>query len=287
VRLGYVVVESAKRGEWERFAAVLGLGISEESDGETLLLRVDEQRHRLVVHAGPVERVEAVGWDAGSDTTLREILARIEQRGIQVEEGSAELHERRKVQTLYGFTDIDGFRMELFANPRVRTDPFFSASPMEAGFVTGEQGMGHVVTASRDLAASRRFYVDALGFRLSDAIVEGRITMDFLRCNPRHHSLGLRARQSAPGLEHLMLEVEELDDLGRAYDRVLASGLHVATTLGRHNVDNVMSFYVRSPSGFNVELGWGGRTVRDEMTWTAKIFDGASAWGHQHPQRRS
>jgi hypothetical protein len=63
-----------------------------------------------------------------------------------------------------------------------------------------------------------------------------------------------------------MLEVGSMDDVGRAYDRCLAAGVPIASTLGVHPNDRMFSFYARTPSWFDLELGWGDRKI-DDATW--------------------
>jgi len=42
----------------------------------------------------------------------------------------------------------------------------------------------------------------------------------------------------------------------------------------------MVSFYLRTPSGFNVEYGWGAREV-DDSTWQVQVHTAGSIWGHQ------
>ena len=78
--------------------------------------------------------------------------------------------------------------------------------------------------------------------------------------NPRHHSLALIETGSA-GLHHLMVELFNLDDVGQGYDLATLEEGRVATCLGRHTNDFMTSFYARTPGGFMMEYGWGGRVV--------------------------
>jgi hypothetical protein len=84
------------------------------------------------------------------------------------------------------------------------------------------------------------------------------------------------------GLHHLMLEVADMDDVGRAYDVVRQRDLPLAMDLGRHTNDLMTSFYVRSPSGFEIEYGTGGVLV-DDRTWEVATYDAGSIWGHHPP----
>jgi 3,4-dihydroxy-9,10-secoandrosta-1,3,5(10)-triene-9,17-dione 4,5-dioxygenase len=104
--------------------------------------------------------------------------------------------------------------------------------------------------------------------------------MRFLGCNPRHHSLALAPFPAPAGIVHLMIEVTALDDVGRAMDRCARRGAPVSATLGRHANDLMVSFYVRTPGGFDVEYGTGGRIV-DDRTWVTRETTAISLWGHR------
>lgn len=70
--------------------------------------------------------------------------------------------------------------------------------------------------------------------------------------------------------------------------RCLTEDIHLSFTLGRHSNDEMLSFYALSPSGFDIEYGWGGLEVDDE-SWHVLTHDCNSAWGHifQRPPRPS
>jgi 3,4-dihydroxy-9,10-secoandrosta-1,3,5(10)-triene-9,17-dione 4,5-dioxygenase len=82
-----------------------------------------------------------------------------------------------------------------------------------------------------------------------------------------------------PGIVHLMIEVAALDDVGAALDRCARRGAPVSGTLGRHANDHMVSFYVRTPGGFDIEYGTDGRLVND-ATWISRETTAVSLWGH-------
>jgi 3,4-dihydroxy-9,10-secoandrosta-1,3,5(10)-triene-9,17-dione 4,5-dioxygenase len=53
----------------------------------------------------------------------------------------------------------------------------------------------------------------------------------------------------------------------------------MSATLGRHVNDLMLSFYMRTPGGFDVEFGCEGRQVDDEK-WIARESTAVSLWGH-------
>ena len=82
-------------------------------------------------------------------------------------------------------------------------------------------------------------------------------------------------------MNHMMVELYSLDDVGQGYDLALTNRDQIVATLGRHSNDLMTSFYMDTPSNFFVEYGWGGRDVDDD-TWQPKeLTTLASFWGHE------
>lgn len=141
--------------------------------------------------------------------------------------------------------------------------------------------MGHIVLGTPHLAESIEFYTKLLGFQVSDYWKPGNDDVVFLRCNPRHHSLALVAA-AEPVLYHFMLEARTLDDVGYTLDRHHATSTPISMGIGKHTGDHMVSFYSRSPSGFDVEFGYDGLLV-DDKTWTVTQITKPSFWGHRPP----
>ena len=85
------------------------------------------------------------------------------------------------------------------------------------------------------------FYVDVLGFGLSDYITKP-FRAYFFHVNARHHSLAL-IETGKNGMHHLMVELFSLDDVGQCYDIAMTQEDRVGVTLGRHTNDFMTSFY--------------------------------------------
>jgi 2,3-dihydroxybiphenyl 1,2-dioxygenase len=165
-------------------------------------------------------------------------------------------------------------------------------TPFGAKFVTGDQGLGHVVVPATDPSAMFDFYTDILGFRSRGAFRVplkprgpkefGPVRVRFLGINERHHSMAIvpAAHQRDPGVVHVMVEVDTLDAVGRALDRINADGFQLSSTLGRHTNDKMVSFYVRAPGDWDIEFGTDGMRV-DETYYTAEEITADSYWGHQ------
>ena len=274
----YVGFTSPASGEWRTFGPeVLGAHVTDRSDG-AVGLRLDERAERIVVHPGDRDDVAYVGWDCGDAAGLAESVARVRTAGFHIVD-DIEAAAVRHVAALATFVDPWGFRHEL-THGFAEAGPFVPGRAM-GGFLTGDQGLGHLVFVLPDLDEGMRFYLDTLGFLLSDHIEMG-MSLRFLHCNPRHHTLALSAVPGMVGIHHLMLEVNDVDDVGRALDIVNERSIPVAMGLGRHTNDHMTSFYVRTPSGFEIEYGAGGRWI-DDATWEPEVYDAMSIWGHKPP----
>jgi 2,3-dihydroxybiphenyl 1,2-dioxygenase len=276
--LGYVGIQTALLDNWRRFATSL-LGLQEaEQTPTTCTFRMDAVARRWFVRQGEVEGAEFHGWEVPDAAALDAIGARLAAHGFPVAPMPRQLCELRGVAD--GIVSIDpaGNRVELFHGQLLADTPFRPGRSI-SGFRTGELGMGHLVLNVARIEDLLPYYQDALGFRLSDYTLRP-FKAYFFHCNARHHSLAL-IENGQRGIHHLMIEVGELDDLGQGYDLAQLERGRVATTLGRHSNDHMTSFYVRSPSGFLIEYGWGGRSI-DPASWQpCETQVGPSLWGHE------
>lgn len=269
--LAYVVLESPVLDAWERFGSEV-LGMQPVRVEDQLILRMDDRAQRLVVRSAPTDRLVAVGWDVATRADLDVARRVLGDANVRVSDGSASEVRARAVEELVWTLDPDGNRVELVFGAR-RDLVFDGGTRPVSSFVTGDMGMGHVVLMAKDLAAMRGFYEGLLGFRLTDHIHDQLV---FLRCNRRHHSLGLFGFGTS-GLNHLMIEVADIDDVGRGLDALRQSGSEPAADLGRHANDEMFSFYAWSPGGFMIEYGTGGKRVGPD----AKPCEAApDIWGH-------
>lgn len=266
--------------EWRALAEILGLEATPQTSDSELRFRLDERAWRVAVEAG-APGLGYIGWEVASRSALNRVRDKLLAAAFSVET-DPQVARARGVLELISCRDPSGIRLEFFCDAEVSREPF--QSPSGARFVTSADGtnlgIGHVVLLVADAKATTDFYMGLLGFELSDSIISGYIEVTFTHTNPRHHSLAFGAARGSmkTGLDHFMLEVDDLDTVGRALDRVTKAGVPVTVTLGKHTNDHMTSFYLRTPSGCDLEYGAGGRLVDD--SWTPTWFRSPSIWGH-------
>jgi len=282
--LGYLGVKVKDPDAFAAYATgVLGLMPGEAAG----CYRLDDLAWRIAVEAGEADDLAFLGFEVAGAAELGAVRERLAEGGVAVGNGNPDLLAQRGVLGLLTCQDPDGLQVEVFYGPTLRTEIPFASPAGVAGFVTGEQGLGHVVLSTRDMAAARRFYQDLLGFRLSDIIrmqpsPRFGFDMEFFHCNPRHHTLALMPVPTPKRLHHFMVQVPTLDAVGFALERATAAGAPITASLGRHTNDQMVSFYSRTPAGFEVEFGQGAIEV-DDATWRVSRHDKPSSWGHKPP----
>jgi 2,3-dihydroxybiphenyl 1,2-dioxygenase len=276
--LGYVGFGSADLDGWRQFGTgLVGLQAVERS-ASLLAFRMDDRKQRIVIDRSMPDGGRFFGWEVADAAALDALAARLEAAEIAVTAEPQTLADNRRVRGLISFHDPAGNRLEAFHGAEIADTPF-SPGRSISGFRTGPLGVGHIVLTVDNIDPMMAFYVDVLGFALSDYI-EKPFRAYFFHINARHHSLAL-IETGKNGMHHLMVELFSLDDVGQAYDVASSEPERVNVTLGRHTNDLMTSFYAKTPSSFMVECGWGGRDIEPKTWKPFEMKAGPSLWGHE------
>ncbi|EME67055.1 biphenyl-23-diol 12-dioxygenase [Rhodococcus ruber BKS 20-38] len=286
VHLGYTVVETNRFTDWHRFGRdAIGMH-TDHLSRDVMRFRLDHHECRFLLRRGDAEDVTALGWELDDHESFDRVAARVRAHGVPICEGTDEEAALRGVERLLRFPGPKGIDQEIFTRARTTDAPLVMSS---CGFVTGTSGMGHVAITSTRPQTMRRYFDTVFDARLSDYIDETisgmKIKIRFLRVNERHHSVAIAAVQGLPvdpirtRIQHLNIQVAELDDMTRSYQRVTELGFDVALGIGQHTNDRELSYYAVTPSGFEWEVGWNPIVV-DESTWEPTTHRGISIWGH-------
>jgi 3,4-dihydroxy-9,10-secoandrosta-1,3,5(10)-triene-9,17-dione 4,5-dioxygenase len=279
--LGYLSVGTPEPTAWATYAReVIGLSVTESVPGDPTRygLRMDQHPTRLWLEDAAVGGVTVIGWEVRDSAAIDEMTLRLKEAGVDVVTGTEDECRHRAVARMIHFPGPCDIRTELFCGRRLAESAF--VSPLGVDFVTGDQGMGHVVMKTPHIQQAVDFYHDVLGFRLSDTADYPWGTFYFLGCNPRHHSVAFVQSRKREGTHHILFEVTSADEVGRALDRVREHQVPLMATLGKHANDGMFSFYMTSPAGFGVEIGAEGVRV-DDHSWVSRTYT-ADIWGH-HP----
>lgn len=278
--LGYVRFGVSDLTAWRRFATEgLGLEIGEDSTDDTVFLRMDQWHHRIILEQDPADDLIGIGLRVAGPDEFRDMQAILNEHGIKYVVADRQLARQRCVLELMTLEDPAGNPLEIFHGPRIDTHrPFHPARGMYGRFSTGDGGIGHMIITQEDLTATYAFY-RMLGMRGSieyqvPAPDGNTIEILFMHCNSRDHTLafGLPAKGR---INHIMLEVDNIDDVFYTFNKV-KDKYPIAITPGKHANDHMFSFYCVSPSGFQVEIGYGGRPATHQSEYFTQ-----DTYGHE------
>ncbi|MCB2087491.1 MAG: VOC family protein [Sphingomonadaceae bacterium] len=287
--LSYVIVETADPAAWDRYLThVVGVMSAGQSADGAALYRIDDRPFRFRIVRSHADCLAAAGYEMDSRASLDALAERIEQASQPVQWGDAAACAARSVEAFFATSDPAGNGLE-FCCGAARDDVAFVSPKGVSGFVTGDMGMGHAVFAAPDFDAMHGFYHDVVGFHDTD-MPEFKFSPDqtgpgmrfaFMHAdNARHHAVAFgEMPQVPPRCIHLMLQMENLSDVGKCHDRMRMANVPESATLGRHVNDETLGFYMQTPSGFDLEIGCDSLQI-DPANWEATAHAMPSEWGH-------
>ncbi|GJF03498.1 MULTISPECIES: VOC family protein [Pseudonocardia] len=268
------------------YAYYTDFGLTPEVDG---WLSTQDGGRQLRLTETPTRRL--VGMEIGADNVddLAAAAQRLARLGIPVH------HQPEAVTAV---EPVAGFRATVRVTPRI-VQPTRSATPYNGpgriervgtrapGVLREERvrprKLGHVVIGSTDLVATRRFFTEGLGFRVSDEIKDHGA---FLRCSTDHHNVLVLAAP-VTFLHHSSWQVDDVDDVGRGAHAMLEGHpeRHV-WGLGRHHAGSNFFWYLKDPAGNFSEYYSDMDSIVDDQLWTPETLEGARglfSWGPPPP----
>ncbi len=288
LRLGYIGLRSTHAAAWSEFGTnVLGMPLGAAPDGDTVRLRLDRRPFTLSVTNAAESGLDYLGWETPDTVSIDDVCARLDSLGVEWTRLDPATCLDRGVDEAIRFVDPFDYTHEVYAGTRALAMPL-----RPTGMCSGFDGLGHVFLLVSDTPKAEQFFIDALGFHVSDRLDfkmgehpfepgDTPTNTSFLSTGTRHHALAVS--QGPPeadnhGLAHLMIQVNELDDLGFAFDQGVERKA-LMTTLGRHTNDRMLSFYLHAPDGTTIEYGWGGN-MTPELDSIPR-YDRSTEWGHR------
>ncbi|MYG12795.1 MAG: hypothetical protein F4171_08345 [Gammaproteobacteria bacterium] len=282
-RLVYPVFEVKNLAKWQPFAEQMyGLPIQSVSGTEDHEVVIDSTGCRLILRQGKADDLVGVGWETDDIDGLFDRLSTDGVNPVWLDAGASPLRGSEKG---FMFLDPDGLPVEVIEQSN-SANPFVPSSH-GLSFQAGEMGFGHLTVMSKNFDAMEQFY-RSYGLGVSDyvdwEIIKGlKLHLAFMHANARHHSLAVGRMPVFPKrLHHFMLEVEDRHQVGVSFDRIRKAGIKVKNEIGVHPNDKSFTFYVKSPSGFEAELGAEGIQVNPEdPDREVGQYYQLSIWGHK------
>jgi len=222
--------------------AALGLRQTRRSDSE-VLLSANRKHHELQLIASDVAGLDHVGLEVTSSAELEALRARVEasDTATLLEAGA---WDEPGIGDAIRFVGPAGIVYEVYDG--MERTPLTIDEPLTSGI----RKFGHLTFYSNEAAALVAFWIDVLGFRLSD-VAEG---LTWTRCDQDHHGLAVLDIPEGTLLHHHAWAVSDWSALGVYCDSLARHGLSLAWGPVRHGPGFNLATYLPDPDGVMVEV---------------------------------
>jgi len=228
--------------------------VAEEEGMVYFAAEASDQPYVVRLRQAAVRSVEVIGLAAETSAGVDELHAKVKDAGCKI---------------IFVPKQLDGFRggygFRFFSADGL---PFEISSGVVAGcarVLKGGEGIpekiSHIVLHSPRHKEATQFFIDVLGFKLTDWIGD---FMSFLRCNEWHHRIAILP--GPPCLNHVAYDMPSVDDMMRGIGRLKRNSVDILWGPGRHTAGNNTFSYFVTPNGFAVEYTSELERVEDTRT---------------------
>ena len=250
----------------EYYNEVIGLNVvARDKNSAILATKVGLEAIALV--KGDHADLQRISFQVAPGTDLNDCIKDLAKHGVRAERRSG---ISPGVADCITFKDPKGTDVDIYAE-------YSFARDKEKPIGIMPLKLGHVASACLDIKPVMQFYMDVLGFRLSD--IRGDFFC-FLRCNPDHHTVNF-VNGKQPGLAHIAFEVKDWPEIHRACDYLAKNKILLVWGPGRHIIGHNIAAYHRNADGVRVELYTEMDQMKDE---TLGYFD-PRPWHQELPLR--
>ena len=266
--VGYGVADLASEAAF--YGQVWGLQSVPSADGMLYFKTKGHDEHHVVrLRQAGANRIDVIALAADTRADVDALAEKARASGVKM------IHEPRELNGPgggYGFRCFspDGLPFE------ISSDVARSDSETVARWDGVPIKISHIVMHSPDHQALSAWFVEVLGFKISDWLGD---FMCFLRCNSAHHRIALLP--GPPCVNHVAYDRVGVDGMMRGIHRVQQAGTNIAWGPGRHTAGNNTFSYFVTPNRFAVEYT-SELEVVDE-NWEPKVYTPApqvmDQWG--------
>lgn len=222
------------------YTKVIGFTLVERDGDGAAYLRSVLDHHTLALYPAQEHGLRHIGFQIGTDQTLKEAASQLREQGLAVE---TQADAQPGIAEQLSLVDPEGMTLHLYSAMEQVHDTF-----PEAGIVP--EKLGHVALAVHDPKKSAEFYQRVLGFRVSDWIEDFFV---FLRCGPDHHTMNF-LQSKYQKMHHIAFQLKDWAHVQRACDHLSNQHIPLLWGPGRHGAGHNIFTYHHDPDGQIIEL---------------------------------
>ncbi len=235
---------------------LVGLQLEEQLGQDVAFLRCSDDHHNVVLYRSDTPGIKRMAFELETPKDLDLARDHITRQGWEVQDvPEAQARQLRQGPTLRFRVPEHTLTFEFYAHMERASGEYIPT-------VAKIQRLGHVVIHCKNRDALLRTLTEKLNFRVSDHFGD---QVAFLRCfpNPFHHSLGV-SRGETDALHHINFMVTDVDDVGRATNRMRNNGVELVYGPGRHDISNSIFLYYLDPDRMTAEYSFGMEEFPEE-----------------------
>ncbi|MBL1287800.1 catechol 2,3-dioxygenase [Streptomyces sp. NPDC057699] len=243
------------------FTDYLGLTVNGQG-GDSVHLRTfdDYEHHSLVLTAAEKPGLRRTALRTSSEEALRRRVAELEATG----HAGRWVEDEPGIGKLYLTADPDGHEIALYweseyyqAPPELR--PALKNQPQaKPNRGVGVRRLDHINFLAADVAANADFHQHVLGARPTEQIQldTGRIGAKWLTFTDKSYDVVYTSdwTGSTGRLHHIAFATDTREDILRAADLAIDSGVFIETGPHKHAIQQTFFLYVYEPGGNRIEL---------------------------------
>ena len=248
------------------YSDVIGLSILTRGP-KLAVLGTPAGQEVIVFERGAACRCTRVAFQLSPGFELSRLGSELKTMGLRSEQRSS---ITPSIPQATVFMDPKGTEIELFTEhkPIAGPTPQGGIAPLK---------LGHIAFSVPSAQSITDFYVNALGFRVSDWIED---LFAFLRCGPDHHTVNFVTGQTT-FMHHMALELRDWGHLLIACDLLGRHKRPIIWGPGRHTVGHNLFVFHRDPDDHIIELYAELDLMKDEDLG----FFEPRPWHEFNPQR--
>lgn len=242
-------------------------------DGRAYFRGSGPEHHILELHRAEVNGINHIAWSVATPLEVDAATEHLRKHGVTILEEPV-----RTTDVGLGyrvrFLDIEGRTLEISAEVS-------SVAPRSLDASVPNR-LAHVVLNTIDIDAACEFYLEVLGFKVTDW---SEHQMVFLRCNADHHSVAFN-QADWTSLNHVAYEMPSVDHYMRGIGRLKQHGVEPLWGPGRHGPGNNTFAYFADPAGLVPEFTSEVEQI-DGDNWLPRVWrrvpDQSDLWGTAGP----
>lgn len=263
------------------YTGVIGMTVVAREPDRVYLKCWDEQdHHSVVLRYHPRPGLDHMSFKVEAEEDLQALENRLEQAGAIVRRLTA--GEERAVGEGLRFETPSGHVMELVhhvdrvgsALPLVNP-PTTKPMDLPPGVIAPPR-LDHLLVTAEEVGDATRFYMDVLGFRLTEQLIDGdgHQLGVWLERSHSPHDLAVVIGPNG-GLHHWAYWLDDWDEVRRAADTLAYHDIQIDVGPTRHGITRGETIYFFDPLGNRNEVFTGGYRPDPDwntVTWTEDVM---------------